>query len=170
MRASEESPERAVPFLSGQERRTGVVFLCLIVATNFVPWMQLAGRVLDPSMPDPASESVAVIASCLLAGMVVIAGWFLGRRLPAGRGPRIPEPRDVGLALAAGVSALNLILAGLLHRIAADPAALTAAWKWFPIVWYGLAVPLQAAAAFCKGRASNPSASYRPLLRSPNSS
>ena len=148
-----ESRERAGGTRSpGAERRTGVAFMSLILATNLVPWIQLAERATDSTTP---GESVLVIASCLLAAGLVIAAWLLGRRLPAGRGPHIANPRDAGLALALLVAALNLTLAAIIHwRTTGGSVSLHDELAWFGVVWYALVLPAQAAAGFCKGRAS----------------
>ena len=138
----------------GAERRTGVAFLSLILATNFVPWIQLAERATDSTTP---GESVLVIASCFLAAGLVITAWLLGRRLPPGRGPHIASPRDAGLALAVLAVCLNLTLAAVIHwRTTGGSVSLHDELRWFGVVWYALALPAQMAAGFCKGRASIP--------------
>ena len=131
-----------------------MAFMSLILATNLVPWIQLAERATDSATP---GESVLVIASCFLAAGLVIAAWMLGRRLPAGRGPHIANPRDAGLALALLVAALNLTLAAIIHwRTTGGSVSLHDELTWFAIVWYALVLPAQVAAGFCKGRASVP--------------
>jgi hypothetical protein len=135
------------------ERRTGVVFLGLIVATNFIPWMQLAEGGSDTSFASPR-ESALAIAICLLANAGLVVVWLLGRRLPQGWGPRIERPRDMGLILAILAAVANLVLAGVLRGRAAAPFAQEL--RWFGPVWGLLVVPVQLAAAYCKGRASIP--------------
>ena len=134
-----------------------MAFLSLILATNFVPWIQLAERGTDSTQPLSPAESALVIASCFLAAGLVIAAWLLGRRLPAGRGPHIERPRDAGLALAVLVAGLNLTLAAIIHwRTTGGTVAFHDELKWFGFVWCALVLPAQAAAGFCKGRASIP--------------
>jgi hypothetical protein len=131
-----------------------VAFLSLILATNFVPWIQLAERATDSTTP---GESVLVIASCFLAAGFVIAAWLLGRRLPPGRGPQFASPRDAGLALAVLVAGLNLTLAAIIHwRTTGGSVSLHDELAWFGVVWYALVLPAQVAAGYCKGRASIP--------------
>jgi hypothetical protein len=131
-----------------------VAFLSLILATNLVPWIQLAERATDSATP---GESVLVIASCFLAAGFVIAAWLLGRRLPPGRGPQFASPRDAGLALAVLVAGLNLTLAAIIYwRTIGGSVSLHDELAWFGVVWYALVLPAQVAAGYCKGRASIP--------------
>ena len=151
----------------GAERRTGVAFLSLILATNFVPWIQLAERATDASRAPSPGESTLVIASCFLAAGLVIGSWLLGRRLPPGRGPQFASPRDAGLALAVLAVGLNLTLAAIIHwRTTGVSVSLHDELKWFGAVWYALVLPAQIAAAFCKGRASMPMAEVAVPARS----
>jgi len=140
---------------TGGERRTGVAFLSLVIATNFVPWIQLAERATDSTQSPPPGETVLAIASCFLAASVVIAAWLLGRRLPPGRGPHVARPRNAGLALAVLVASLNLTFAAVIHwRTAGASVSFHEELKWFGVVWFALVLPAQAAAGYCKGRAS----------------
>jgi hypothetical protein len=138
------------------ERRTGVVFLGLVVATNFIPWMQLTESGLDTAFASPA-ESALVIAICFLAIAGLFTAWMLGRRLPPGRGPRVRRPRDAGLMLAILAAVTNLGLAAILwERISRGAAPLSHEMRWFVPVWCLFVLPAQIAAAFFKGRASIP--------------
>ncbi len=139
------------------ERRTGVAFLSLILATNFVPWIQLAERATDSTQMPPPGESFLVIASCFFAAGLVIAAWLLGRRLPPERGPRVARPRDTGLALAVLVASLNLALAALIHwRTTGAAVSFHEELRWFGAAWFALVLPAQVVAGYCKGRASVP--------------
>lgn len=158
MTPSAESPGRAggTRSLRG-ERRTGVAFLSLILATNLVPWMQLAEQATDSMRPPSPGESALVAASCFLAASLVIVAWLLGRRLPPERGPHIARPRDAGLALAVLVAVLNLTLAAVIHwRASGGSVSFHEELRWFTVAWCALVLPAQAAAGFCKGRASIP--------------
>ena len=137
-----------------ETRRTGVAFLCLIVATNFVPWMQLSEAGFDVTRPPSASETSFVLLGCLLAVVLVIASWLIGRRVPAGVG-QIAKARDTGLLLALLSVGANLALATVMRRTAFG-RSFSGELKWFGPVWFGLVLPTELAAGFLKGRASIP--------------
>jgi hypothetical protein len=147
-RVAPESPPKL------ETRRTGVAFLSLIVATNFVPWMQLADAGFDVTRPPSASESGIVMLGCLLALVLVIASWLVGRRVPADSG-RIAKARDTGLLLALLSVGANLALATVLHKTAFG-RSFAGELKWFAPVWFALVLPTELAAGFFKGRASIP--------------
>ena len=136
-----------------ETRRIGLAFVCLVVATNFVPWMELAEAGIDSTRPPSAAESFLGLVSCLAAVALMIGGWLLGRRLPKGTG-RL-SARDAGLALALLASGANLALAAIVHRLAPG-RSFADAFVWFGPVWYGLVLPAGLMAAFYKGRASIP--------------
>lgn len=138
-----------------ETRRTGLVFLCLIVATNFVPWRQLAEAGIDSTLPLSAVESSLAILSCLLAAVLVISAWLLGRRLPVKPGWLTAKARDAGLVLALLAAGANLAVAAIVHR-RAPSSSFAGELKWFGPVWYGLVLPTGLMAAFFKGRASIP--------------
>jgi hypothetical protein len=149
-----------------ETRRTGVLFLSLIVATNFVPWMQLAQVGIDSALPPSPAESSLVIASCLIAAALVTVTWLVGRRSPAIAGRRTVDARDAGLLLALLAAGANLALAALVHR-RASTNTFSAELRWFGIFWYGIILPTEMAAGFFKGRASIPTP--RPLPQSAGS-
>jgi hypothetical protein len=138
-----------------EARRTGVVFLCLIVTTNFVPWMRLAEAGIDSTVPLSVGQSALAVLSCLLAAVLVIGAWLLGRRPTVAPDRRLTaKARDSGLALALGAAGANLALTVLVQRRAGSSFA--GQLKWFGPVWYGLVLPVGLIAAFFKGRASIP--------------
>ena len=145
--ASEPSPKLEV-------RRTGVAFLCLIVATNFVPWMQLTDAGFDVTRPPSASETSLVLLGCLAALVLVIASWLIGRRVPADL-RQISKARDTGLLLALLSVGANLALATVLRRTAFG-RSFSGELKWFAPIWFGLVLPTEIVAGFFKGRASIP--------------
>ena len=138
-----------------ETRRTGLVFLCLIVATNFVPWMQLVEAGIDSTLTLSAAESSLALASCLLSTALVIGAWLLGRRLAVGPGRLTAKARDAGLALALLAAGGNLALAAIVSGRPAG-SSFAGALKWFGPAWFGLILPTGLIAAFFKGRASIP--------------
>jgi cytochrome bd-type quinol oxidase subunit 2 len=152
------------PLSKLETRRTGVAFLCLIVATNFVPWMQLAEASFDFLRPPSASESSMAVLGCLIAVVLVIASWLLGRRVPVESDRLIAKARDTGLLLALLTVGANLALAYVLRRRAFG-RSFAVELKWFAPLWFGLVLPAELAAGFFKGRASIPIP--RPLPSAP---
>jgi hypothetical protein len=139
-----------------ETRRTGLVFLCLIVTTNFVPWMLLAEAGIDSTLPLSAAESSLAILSCLLAAVLVIGAWLMGRRLPVNPDRlTAAKARDVGVVLALLAVGANLVLAAIVHW-RAPGSSFAGELKWFGPVWYGLVLLTGLMAAFFKGRASIP--------------
>jgi len=134
-------------------RRTGVVFLALVVATNFVPWMEILARKLEMAESSVRPEAALAFGTCLLAAPLVFAAWLFGRRSD---GPsRIARPRLLGLQFAILAAGLNLALTGLIALLPADPDVGFQLGFWtFTPIWFLLVLPIQVVAAFCKGRAS----------------
>ena len=149
-----------------EARRTGVVFLCLIVATNFVPWMQLVEAGIGSTLLPSPAESSLVILSCLLAAALVGGTWLLGRRLPVKPWQSTTKARDAGLLLALVAAGANLALAVVLHRTVFG-SSFAGELRWFGVVWFGLVLPTELIAAFFKGRASIPFSRLVPA-RSPS--
>ena len=136
-------------------RRTGVIFLALVVATNFVAWMEILWRTLEMAEPSAPPKVAVAFGSCFLATAVIFLAWFFGRR--SRRPSRIARPRLLGLRLAILAAALNLALTGLIILFGGDPSAGSRIEFWlFTAIWFLLLLPIQTAAAFCKGRASVP--------------
>lgn len=166
--ANSLNPGDAVSSPKLETRRTGVVFLCLIVATNFIPWMQLVERGIASTISLSPPESLLVMTSCLLATVLIVGTWLLGRRVPADW-LQISRARDTGLLLALLAAAANLALAAVVHG-RAPGASFGSLLTWFSIAWYGLILPTGVAAAFFKGRASIPAPKFPPSGTGPRPS
>jgi hypothetical protein len=139
------------------ERRTGVVVLSLVLATNGAAWVQFAATF--ELMPDEPGGLVAAFSlaagACLLAMAAVIAAWLSARRLPVPPDPRIRRPRDLALGLAIGAAAANLLLAGLVSWLEVSRSVDLRILAWsFGLVWLLAVLPTQTLAAFFTGRAS----------------
>ncbi len=136
-------------------RRTGVIFLALVLATNFIPWMEILARKLEMAERSVQPEAALAFGICLLAAPLVFAAWLFGRRSD---GPsRIARPRLLGLQFAILAAGLNLALTGLIALLPADAEVGFQLGFWtFAPIWILLVLPIQVVAAFCKGRASIP--------------
>jgi len=148
------------------ERRTGVVVLSLVLATNGAAWVQFAATF--EVMADEPGGLVAAFSlaagACLLAMTAVIAAWLSARRLPVPPTPRIRRPRDLALGLAIGAAAANLVLAGLVYWLGVIRSVDLQVLAWsFGAVWLLAVLPTQTLAAFCKGRASIAAAEVVPV-------
>lgn len=140
-----------------QTRRSGMTLLALVVTSNFVPWMELlVGTSATAELVNPTEYRVAV-GSGFLAAVLILSAWLIGRRRPEPAAPRIARPRRTGLRLAALAVASNLLLTGAIHWLGTnprfDPSTELAV---FAAIWYLVMLPLEAVAAYCKGRASKP--------------
>lgn len=134
--------------------RTGAAVLALVVASNFVPWLELlAGGMGDLATPAPM---IGGIGSCLIAAGGVFAAWLIGRRRRAAAPARILRPRRAALQLAILAVSVNLGLAGTLLALGRDPrlSAVSQALV-FCAIWYFGVLPAELAAAFFQGRASD---------------
>jgi len=136
-------------------RRTGVAFLALTLATNFLPWMELlTGATAAEDLISPKDFFIPV-GICLLAAILVFAAWLSGRRRPIPEKPRLRRPRIVALRLQILAALLNFgstawIMtrgANLLTVPARELVVLAAAWLLFVL-------SLEIAAAFIQGRVS----------------
>ena len=72
----------AEPSLKLETRRTGVAFLCLIVATNFVPWMPLAEAGFDLTRPPSGSETSISFKVVRAAAVSPSRNWQAPTRTP----------------------------------------------------------------------------------------
>ncbi len=145
--------EPSIPPHQMATRRTGVAFLSLILTTNCIPWTQFAQSNSDGPRFVSFQETLLIVMMCFFAAALVITAWFLGRRLPTDRGPRVANPRDAGLMLAVLAAGSNLALAIIIRSAQlSDPKSL----RLLGAVWLLLILPMQAAAGYCKGRASIP--------------
>ena len=138
-------------------QRTGLIFLVLVVATNFIPWMELlAGETATAEFAVPAEFFVA-FGACLLAPVAVFGAWLSGRRTLVPANPRVARPRLLGLRLAILSAMLNLALATVIMAIGVNwPIGPIGEMELFGAVWFLLVLPTQVLAGFCKGRASIP--------------
>ena len=135
------------------DRRTGVAFLSLIAATNVVPWMELLLGETAAAEPLASSEVGVALGTCVLALLLLLGAWFVGRRAKIPESPRIRQPRTAGLRFAIAAAAANLILAAAIRSVGVRPAAGVAGLPIFTAIWYLVILPLEIASGFALGRA-----------------
>lgn len=135
------------------DRRTGVIFLSLIAATNVIPWMELLlGQTGTAELLAPSEIRVA-IGTFLLALVSLLGAWFSGRRNPAPGKVLIREPRRAGLQFSLAAAGGNLLLAAVIKWLGARHAAYPAELPIFAAVWYLVILPTELIAGFSLGRA-----------------
>ncbi len=139
-------------------RRTGAIFLGLVIATNFLPWMELLEGETATAEFVSAVDYWTPFVACFLAAVLVFVAWMAGRRSPVPANPRVLRPRLAGLRLVILSAGLNLILVGIIWWLGAMRSSNPAGeLKTFAVVWCLLVLPTQILAAFLSGRSS-----YRP--------
>ena len=136
------------------DRRTGVAFLSLMAATNVIPWMELLlGETATAELLAPSEIRIA-IGSCVLALVLLLGAWFVGRRNPAPETAWIREPRRAGLQFSIAAAAGNLILAGAMQWLSKrNVLDLPAELPVFVGAWYLLILPTSLIGGLSLGRA-----------------
>jgi hypothetical protein len=136
------------------DRRTGVAFLSLMAATNVIPWMELLlGKTATAELLAPSEIRIA-IGTCLLALVLLLGAWFVGRRNPVPDKAWIKEPRRAGLRFSIAAAAGNLVLAGAMQWLSKRSLLeLPAELPVFAGAWYLLILPTSLIAGLSLGRA-----------------
>jgi hypothetical protein len=136
------------------DRRTGIVLLSLVAATNVIPWMELLlGQTATAELLAPSKISIA-IGTCFLALVLLLGSWFSGRRNPVPENAWIKEPRRAGWRFSIAAAAGNLILGGAMQWLGKRRALeLPAELPIFAGAWYLLILPASLVAGFSLGRA-----------------
>jgi hypothetical protein len=136
------------------DRRTGAALLCLVAATNVIPWMELLlGQTTTAELLTPSEIRIS-LGTCVLALLILLGAWLSGRRNPIPARPWIRRPRTAGLCFSIAAAVGNLALAGAIRWLGSRRAyGLPAELSVFAGVWYLVILPLQAIAGFSLGRA-----------------
>lgn len=136
------------------ERRTGVIFLVLIAATNVVVWLEPVARARIAGQLAAASEIRVGLASCLLAAILALIAWAFGRRESAVERRRSLSFRLLGLRLSLTSAILNLGVIGAVLLFAPTSTGASSELFEVAVVWYLVSLPVQFAAAYSMGRGS----------------
>lgn len=140
---------------ANQPQRTGWVILVLMVATNFLPWMEpLVRQTLSPELVGAPRLRLSM-GACLLGGALIAMTWLAGRHASSPLPRVLSRPRPTGFRLALACAAVN-ILSGF---IVASFAATTAAGPWsldvfVGTVWFVAVLPMEVLSSYLTGRGS----------------
>jgi hypothetical protein len=136
-----------------QPQRTGWVILVLMVATNFMAWMEPLVSVRSGIEAIGAMQLRMSLGACLVAAALVTATWLTGRhsssRLPAA----LSRPRLLGFRIALGAAAVNILLG--LAVAALGPYASSGAVRTSVAIeaaWFVLILPAEVVSAYLTGR------------------
>jgi hypothetical protein len=153
------------------DRRSGLAILALAVATNFLPWMELATGLTRTTESVGPREWGVGMGMCLLGGVLVAATWLFGRHRQVPVRTRLTEPRRTGLQAALAACAVNgLLTAAIVFLGTREVGGPLAEFGTFAFLWCLVALPLQVTAAFALGRASVGSAGRRETAEAPTES
>jgi hypothetical protein len=137
------------------DRRTGVIFLVLVAATNVVVWMEPVARARVTGEPAASSEIRVALGTCFFAVGLSLVGWVLGRRPSPAERLSVSKARRLGLRLSLLSAALNLVLVGTSLRLAGPPyLGPISDLSLLSIAWCLISLPVQLAAAYFMGRGS----------------
>jgi len=134
-------------------QRTGWVILVLMVATNFLPWMEpLVSETASAELVAPQKLRLS-LGACLIAAALVMATWFAGRHSES-RLPRvISRPRLTGFRLALFCGSVNIALG--LAIVWLGPEAAFGPWRLeraVGVLWFVLVLPAEVLASYFTGR------------------
>ncbi len=134
-------------------QRTGWVILVLMVATNFLPWMEpLVGETLSPDLVAPGKLRLS-IGACLLGAALVAFTWLAGRHASAPLPGAITRPRLTGFRIALGAAAVNIAfgiaVAGLGSRSSVGLGQLGLV---VGVLWFAFVLPAEVFASYLTGR------------------
>lgn len=140
---------------SNQPQRTGWVILVLMVATNFLPWMEpLVRETLSSELVDAPRLRLSM-GACLLGGALVAMTWLAGRHANSPLPRLFARPRLTGFRLALACAAVN-ILCGLIVAKFATSAG-SGPWSLDVIVgtvWFVAVLPGEVLSSYLTGRGS----------------
>ena len=137
-----------------RERRTGVIFLALVAASDVVVWMEPVARARVSGEPAAATEIRAAVASCFFAASVLLLGWAVGRRSSSTDRFRTGRFRLLGLRISLLAAGLNLALASASRFLTLPRNTPVSELVLLSLLWYLVSLPLQFAAGYSMGRGS----------------
>jgi hypothetical protein len=145
-------------------QRTGWVILVLMVATNFMAWMEPLVTVTDGVEAIPPFELQMSLGACLVAAALVTATWLTGRHVSSPLPRNLPRPRLLGFRLALGAAALNIAFGIVVAAV--GPYASLGAYRLslaIQAAWFVLVLPAEVSSAYLTGHATVRSTPPPPL-------
>jgi hypothetical protein len=140
---------------SKQPHRTGWVILVLMVATNFLPWMEpLVRETLSSELVDAPRLRLSM-GACLLGGALVAMTWLAGRHATSPLPRLFPRPRLTGFRLALACAAVNIVCGLVVAKFAASAGS--GRWSLDVVVgtiWFVAVLPGEVLSSYLTGRGS----------------
>jgi hypothetical protein len=134
-------------------QRTGWVILVLMVASNFMAWMEPIVSVtagVDAVAPMQLKLS---IGACILAAALVTATWLTGRYSSSSLPRFLRPPRLLGFRLALAASAVNISFGIAVATL--SPYGSVGAWRISVAIqaaWFVFVLPAEVVSAYLTGR------------------
>jgi hypothetical protein len=140
---------------SNRPQRTGWVILVLMVATNFLPWMEpLVRETLASELVDAPKLRLSM-GACLLGAALVAMTWLAGRHATSPLPRLLSRPRLTGFKLALGCAAVNIVCGLLVAKFSAS--ASSGLWSLDVVVgtvWFLVVLPGEVLSSYLTGRGS----------------
>lgn len=140
---------------SNRPQRTGWVILVLMVATNFLPWMEpLVRETLSSDLVDAPKLRLSM-GACLLGAALVAMTWLAGRHATSPLPRLLSRPRLTGFKLALGCAVVNIVCGLVVAKFAA--AASSGLWSLDVVVgtvWFVVVLPGEVLSSYLTGRGS----------------
>lgn len=136
-------------------QRTGWVILVLMVATNFLPWMEpLIGETLSSELVAPVNLQIS-IGACLLGAALVAFTWLAGRHATSPLPRLMTPPRLLGFRIALASSAVNVVFGSAVVALGSGrPIGGLRVGLLVGVLWFVAVLPAQVVSSYLTGRGS----------------
>ncbi len=157
---------------ASQPQRTGWVILVLMVATNFLPWMEpLVRETLSPDLVGAPKLRLSM-GACLLGSALIAMTWLAGRHASSPLPRALSRPRLCGFRIALGCAAVNIVSGFVVAKFAAAQAAGPRTLDVLVgALWFVVVLPAEVLSSYLTGRGSvrrtSPNATTVALNRAP---
>ena len=142
-----------MPASQHRPQRTGWVILVLMVASNFMAWMEPLVSVTGSIEAIGPTQLRMSLGACLIAAALVTAAWLTGRHSASWLPPAFSRPRLLGFRTALAAAALN-ILFGIAAATLGPYASLGAVRLSLAMeaAWFLFVLPAEVISAYLTGR------------------